>query len=377
MEAKRVPGWKDKVLFTPGPLTTSRTIKQATLRDVGHRDFEFIQMVKDIRKKLLVLAGVADQGYETVLMQGSGTYSVEAVISTALPANGKLMLIINGAYGKRIAKMAQVLKIASVECIYPEDALPDLREIEATLKEDAAITHVAIVHCETTTGLMNPIKEVGEIVKKYGKIYIVDAMSSFGAVPMNLADCYIDYMISSANKNLEGIPGFAYVIVRRDVLLATEGNARSLSLDLLDQWKGLEKNGQFRFSPPTHCILALNQALHELDLEGGVKGRAARYRENYETLVAGMRAMGFKEYLRPELQGYIITSFRYPTDPNFDFEEFYTRLNDKDYVIYPGKVSDADCFRIASCGRIFKNDIRDVLRAIPETITEMGVTLTR
>ena len=351
MEAKRVPVWKDKVLFTPGPLTTSRTIKQATLRDIGHRDFEFIQIVKDIRKKLLVLAGVADQGYETVLMQGSGTYSVEAVISTALPANGKLMLIINGAYGKRIAKMAQVLKIASVECIYPEDALPDLREIEATLKEDAAITHVAIVHCETTTGLMNPIKEVGEIVKKYGKIYIVDAMSSFGAVPMNLADCYIDYMISSANKNLEGIPGFAYVIVRRDVLLATEGNARSLSLDLLDQWKGLEKNGQFRFSPPTHCILALNQALHELDLEGGVKGRAARYRENYETLVAGMRAMGFKEYLRPELQGYIITSFRYPTDPNFDFEEFYTRLNDKDYVIYPGKVSDADCFRIAKIGR--------------------------
>jgi len=370
---QQINGWKDKILLTPGPLITSRTVKQAMLRDLGSRDFEFIEIVRDIRRRLLTVGGVAEAGYEAIPMQGSGTYALESVVSSTIPQDGKILVIINGAYGTRIAKIASVLKIDTAKLEYPEDRLPDLAEISAALEKDRAITHVAVVHCETTTGIMNPVEEIGQIVTRFGRIYFVDAMSSFGAVPLNLANWGIDYLVSSSNKCIEGVPGFAFVLARRDTLLATEGYARSVSLNLLDQWRGLEKDGQFRFTPPTHALLAFHQALFELDAEGGVEARAARYRSNYETLLAGMRAMGFKEYLRPEHQGYIITSFLYPADPNFLFEEFYRRLNEKDFVIYPGKVSNAACFRIGNIGRIFEQDVRNALAAIRDTIAEMGV----
>lgn len=372
---RRIPGWKDKVLFTPGPLTTSRTVKQAMLRDLGSRDFELIEIVQGIRRRLLELGGVAEAGYEVVILQGSGTFSVEAVISSMIPPDGKLLIAINGAYGKRIAQIASVLGIDTHLLQYPEDSKPDPGEIAAVLGADASVSHVAVVHCETTTGIINPIEEIGAVVKDSGRRYFVDAMSSFGAIPLDLAGCGIDYLVSSANKCIEGVPGFGFVLARRDALLEAEGYARSLSLDLLAQWRGLEANGQFRFTPPTHALAAFHQALLELEAEGGVEGRAARYRANHQTLVAGMRELGFQEYLRPEDQGYIITSFRYPAHPNFDFDQFYRRLNEQDYVIYPGKVSDADCFRIGSIGRISIADVRGLLAAIRETLVEMEIEL--
>ncbi len=370
---KQIPGWKDKILFTPGPLTTSQTVKQAMLRDLGSRDSEFIGLVKDIRHKLVELGQADTDEYTTVLMQGSGTFGLEAVVSSTVPPDGKLLVIINGAYGKRLVKIASILKIDTVTLEYPENTTPDLREIENTLKTDKDITNVSVVHCETTTGIINPIREIGEFVVKSGAKYFVDAMSSFGAVPVNLAECNIDYLVSSANKCIEGMPGFSFVLCKLSSLKETAGYARSLSFDLLSQYQGLEKNGQFRFTPPTHVLAAFRQALAELEAEGGVPGRAERYRKNYETLIAGMRQMGFKEYIKPEDQGYIITSFLYPDDPNFSFAEFYESLNQKDYVIYPGKVSDADCFRIGNIGRIFEADIKALLAAIRETIAEMGV----
>ncbi|MBC8496637.1 MAG: 2-aminoethylphosphonate--pyruvate transaminase [Anaerolineales bacterium] len=371
----KIPTWKDKILFTPGPLTTSRTVKQALLRDLGSRDYEFINIVADIRQRLLEAGGVADNGYEAIIMQGSGTFSLESVVSSTIPPGGKLLVIINGAYGRRIAQIAKVYDIEVVPLTYPENRPPNLAEIEAALTADEAITSVAVIHCETTTGIINPIKEIGEIVKRFGKDYFVDAMSSFGAVPFDLAECGIDYMVSSANKCIEGIPGFGIILAKRDTLLKTEGYARTFSLDLLAQLLRLAKDGQFRFTPPTHSLLAYHQALLELEAEGGVEGRAARYRANYETLIAGMRAMGFEEYIRPEDQGYIITSFPYPDHPNFDFEEFYRALNEKDYVIYPGKVSEADCFRIGSIGRIFPADMHALLAAIREMLVEMEIKL--
>ncbi len=370
-----IRGWKDKILFTPGPLTTSQTVKQAMLRDLGSRDFEFISMVREIRECLLAIGGVKKGEYEAVLMQGSGTFAIEAVVSSAIPPDGKLLVIINGAYGQRILKMAKVLKIEAVPLVFEEDCLPNLEKIESALLADKGITHVAVVHCETTTGIINPVQEIGEIVQKHGRVYFVDAMSSFGAIPISLSECHIDYLVSSANKCIEGVPGFAFAIARTSTLLATEGYARSLSLDLFSQWKGLEANGQFRFTPPTHALLAFRQALRELEEEGGVEGRAARYRRNYETLIAGMRGMGFIEYLPREFQGYIITSFRYPDHSKFSFEEFYRRLNERNYVIYPGKVSNADCFRIGNIGRIFESDVRDLLGAIREAVKEMGIEL--
>ncbi|MHC4322722.1 MAG: 2-aminoethylphosphonate--pyruvate transaminase [Planctomycetota bacterium] len=374
-ETKKISHWKDKILFTPGPLTTSRTVKQALLRDLGSRDIEFIELVKDIRRKLVELGQASSDEYTTVLMQGSGTFGLEAVVSSTVPSNGKLLVIINGAYGKRIARIASVLKIDTVTLEYPENTIPDPGDIENTLKADSKITNVVVVHCETTTGIINPIREIGEIVAKSGGKYFVDAMSSFGAVPIDLAECNIDYLVSSANKCIEGVPGFSFVLCKLSSVKETAGYARSLSLNLLDQYQGFEKNGQFRFTPPTHTLLAFHQALEELEAEGGVPGRAERYCKNYETLVAGMRQLGFKEYLEPEDQGYIITSFLYPDDSKFSFEKFYESLNQKDYVIYPGKVSDADCFRIGNIGRIFEADVKALLGAIAETITEMEIIL--
>jgi len=365
---------RDKPLFTPGPLTTSRTVKQAMLRDVGSRDNEFIELVARVRTRLLDAAGASTaDGYEAVLMQGSGTFAVEAVLSSAISPHGRLLAIVNGSYGERIAAIARRHRIETVVLKYAENALPDVREIEATLQADPDLEMVAVVHCETTSGVVNPIEEIGRAVRAAHRRYFVDSMSAFGAVPFDFLGCHVDYLVSSANKCIEGVPGFGFCLCRRAALEAAEGWARTLSLDLLAQWRGLEKNGQFRFTPPTHALLAFDQALAELEAEGGVVGRAQRYRENHETLVAGMRRLGFREYVPAELQGYIITSFRYPEHPQFNFDEFYLRLSDSGFVIYPGKVSDADCFRIGTIGRIYSGDVRALLHAIEDALVQLGM----
>lgn len=366
---------KDRLLFTPGPLTTAHSVKEAMLRDLGSRDTAFVETVRRIRRSLLEIGGVAGGSYEAVLMQGSGTFGIESVIGSITPPGGRWLFVINGAYGRRMAQIAEALGISHVRQSFPEDEQPDLDSIRRALKTVPEFTHVAVVHCETTTGILNPIREVGSLVQRHGKVFLVDAMSSFGAVPIDFAASAIDYLVSSANKCIEGVPGFSFVLARRDDLVRTEGWARSLSLDLFAQWKGLEENGQFRFTPPTHTLLAFEQALAELDAEGGVSGRAERYRRNHETLVRGMRELGFREYLAPDVQGYIITSFHYPTHPSFDFETFYGLLNERGFVIYPGKVSDADCFRIGTIGQVTPDDIERLLSAVAEVLQEMRIAL--
>jgi 2-aminoethylphosphonate-pyruvate transaminase len=367
---------RDKPLFTPGPLTTSSTVKAAMLRDLGSRDGEFIEIIRRLRNRLLEVAGVSQQdGYECVLMQGSGTYTVESVISSAVAPDGKLLVIINGAYGERIAAIAERHAIQTVIIRAKENILPDLDQVRRILASQPEICMTAVVHCETTSGIMNPIREIGELAREFGSKYFVDSMSAFGAVPLDITACHIDFLVSSANKCIEGVPGFAFAICRRDALLAIEGISRTVSLDLLAQWQGLERSGQFRFTPPTHTLLAFDQALSELEAEGGVAGRARRYRDNHETLARGMSELGFCEYVRPHLQGNIITSFRYPDETPFDFDDFYRRLNDKGFVIYPGKVSDADCFRIGTIGRLFPHDVRALLAAIQAVLTDMGLTI--
>jgi 2-aminoethylphosphonate-pyruvate transaminase len=371
-----IPSAGDKPLFTPGPLTTSRTVKQAMLRDLGSRDAEFIETVRRIRARLLDVAGVSQSGgYETILLQGSGTFAIEAVLSSAVPPAGKLLAIINGAYGQRIAAIARRHGIEVIAQACQENELPDVALVEQTLRTTPDIDMVVVVHCETTSGIINPIEDIGQLVAQHRASYFVDSMSAFGAVPFDFQQCHIDFLVSSANKCIEGVPGFAFAICNREALLATEGWARTVSLDLLAQWQGLEKNGQFRYTPPTHTILAFDQALNELEAEGGVAGRAQRYRENHEVLLQGMQGLGFEEYVSRDLQGDIITSYYYPDSDRFEFEEFYNRLSDKGQVIYPGKVSDADCFRIGNIGRLFPNDIRILLAAIRETMQEMGIAI--
>jgi len=366
----------EKLLFTPGPLTTSLTVKKAMLNDLGSRDITFIETVEWVRKKLLEITGLNRQmGYDTIIMQGSGTFGLESVTSSVIPKNGKLLVIVNGAYGERMVRIAHVHNIDVIDLVYEENVPPMANDVDQILTNRPEITHVSIVHCETTTGIMNDIESIGKVVKKHNKVYIVDAMSSFGAVPVDFKKCGIDYLVSSSNKCIEGVPGFSFVICRKEELMNAKDNARTLSLDLYAQFEGLEKNGQFRFTPPTHAIMAFAEALRELEMEGGVEGRAKRYTENHIALLQGMRVMGFKEYLEPAVQGYIITSFLYPNNPNFLFSTFYSLLSERGYVIYPGKLSKEDCFRIGNIGKINKGIINDLLSNIHEVLELMKVTM--
>ena len=364
---------KDPLLFTPGPLTTSAAVKAAMQRDIGSRDADFIELVASIRSELLRIAGVSrERGYEAVLMQGSGTFGLEAVISSVLPRDGRFVVLANGAYGKRMAMIAERLGISTRQACWPENESPHPTAVQGLIEEEPAATHVAMVHCETTTGILNPLEEIARIVKASGREFIVDAMSSFGGVPVDLSKLEIDYLVSSPNKCLEGVPGFSFVLARREALERTKGRARSVSLDLFAQWEGFEGNGQFRFTPPTHALLAFARALEELREEGGVPGRAARYRANHETLRTGMRRLGFAEYLPAARQSNIITAFRYPDDPNFRFEDFYHRLRARGFVIYPGKLTQVGSFRIGTIGRIKEKDLEHLGDAIGEVLAEIG-----
>lgn len=342
------------------------------LRDLGSREPEFIATVKRVRSKLLELAAVRDGAFECVLVQGSGTFCVESVITSVVPPEGSLLVAVNGAYGERMVRIAQVAGIDVAPIRFAEDEPVDAARVREALAAQR-FSAVGMVHSETTTGMINSVAEIGPVVADAGAMFIVDAMSSFGAIPIDLVVARVDFVVSSANKCIEGVPGFAFAICRREALLATEGNARSLSLDLLAQWRGLETDGQFRFTPPTHAILAFDQALRELEAEGGVAGRGGRYRENHDALVEGMVGLGFRPFLAPESRGYIITSFHYPSDPAFVFEDFYQRLADRGFIIYPGKLTKTDCFRIGTIGRIFPADVRALVAAIGEVLDDMGI----
>jgi 2-aminoethylphosphonate-pyruvate transaminase len=361
----------DPYLLTPGPLTTSKGVKEAMLRDLGSRDRDFIELNASVRDRLLAIAGDAP-GRVCVPLQGSGTFAIEAMLGTLVPADGRLLVLANGAYGQRMALIARrqgrnVLVLAS-----PEDQPNDVHALDGALA-DPSIGHVAVVHCETTSGMLNPIDEVAAITARHGRGLLIDAMSSFGALALGAGPIRFDALAASANKCLEGVPGLAFVIAREEALAASEGNAPSLALDLFDQWQAMEHSGQWRFTPPTHVLAALSQALAEHAAEGGALGRRARYEENCRILVAGMRELGFEPLLPERLQAPIIVTFRMPADPRFAFGDFYDRLREKGYVIYPGKLTLAPSFRIGCIGRIGAAEMRGALTAIGATLAEMGV----
>ncbi len=365
----------DNKLFTPGPLNTKLSVKEAMLHDMGSRDTEFLSGVKEIREELLNLARVTiEEGYDTVLMQGSGTFGVEAVISSVIPRDGHLLLITNGAYGDRIGDMAKAYNIKATTLSYKENIVPPQEDVEEALKNDGSITHIAIIHCETTTGIFNNIEQVGKIARKYNKIYIVDAMSSFGAVPIDFKGFGIDFLISSSNKCIEGVPGFSFVIFKVTALEGCKDYARTVSLNLYGQWAYMKNTDQFRFTPPIQVILAFQKAIQELKAEGGIEKRSERYQQNYRLLIEGTEKIGLRTYLKKRDQGYIITSFLFPEHPNFDFTKFYEKLHQRGQVIYQGKLSDTNCFRIGNIGQLYPADIEKLVFEIQEVFEDMDVT---
>ena len=366
------------LLLTPGPLSTTRTVREAMMQEFSTWDVDYNSIVQSIRERLVSLAtcdSINLGAYTATLMPGSGTFVVESVIGSVIPPNGRLLVLNNGAYGERITKISRMLGIDTVELQQAEIESTGLGQVEQMVANDQGITHVAMVHCETTTGMLNPVEAVGEIVRRHGRVFILDAMSSFGGIPMSMESTGAHYLISSANKCIQGVPGFGFVVADRATLGGTEGWARSHSLDLLDQWREMEANGgKWRFTSPTHVVSAFSQALDELEAEGGIDARHTRYIANQKTMVNGMRDIGFRTLIKDEVQSPIITSFYYPDSAGFDFQKLYDALKSRGFVIYPGKVSHAQCFRIGSIGDVHPSDMAELIGHVSEVINEMGIS---
>ena len=362
----------DPLLLTPGPLTTSKRVKEVMVHDWGSRDAAFLRINREVLERLPDIVN-ARGTHVTVPMQGSGTFAVEAMLTTFVPRTGKVLLLINGAYGQRAKRICDIARRAYAVHETPEDTPPDLAEIEKALQADKSITHVFAVHCETTSGILNPIVEIGALVERHGRRLLIDAMSAFGALPLDAAKTTFDAVAASSNKCIEGVPGLGFVICRQAALAETKGNATTLVLDLHDQWQNLAKTGQYRFTPPIHVIVSFHQALTEFWAEGGQPGRGKRYAENGKVLIEGMRKLGFATLLPDRLQAPIIVTFHMPKDPKFVFEAFYDRLKERGYVIYPGKLTVADSFRIGCIGRLNADHMRGVLAAVAEVLSELGV----
>ena len=321
-----------------------------------------IRKSRAIREKLLELAHVSESEYTTVLMQGSGTFGVESVLTSVIGKDDVLLICANGAYGKRMGDIAKHAGISYIIYDEPYDQMPSAEKVAKLLEENPQVTHVSMVHSETTSGLLNDIAAIGELAKKYNKKFIVDAMSSFGGVDINVPELGITYLVSSANKCIQGVPGFSFIIANVGDLKQTKGIARSLSLDLYAQWETMEKDGgKWRFTSPTHVVAAFSQALKELAAEGGITARNARYTATNRALRKGMEELGFKAYIDEAHQGPIITTFFYPENCKFTFAKMYAYLKDHSYVIYPGKLTDAETFRLGNIGEIYMDDVEKIL----------------
>ena len=362
----------DPWLLTPGPLTTSVDVKAAMGHDYGSRDTYFIALNRRVRERLLDIVN-AQSTHVCVPLQGSGTFVVEAMLGCFVPRDGKVLILVNGAYGQRMSRMCEYLGRGYDVLETPEDTPCDAGALDRVLNTDSTITHVAVIQCETTSGILNPVETLAEVSARHQRGFLIDAMSAFGAVALDARTVAFDALVASSNKCLEGAPGMGFCIARQDALEKTAGNSHSLSLDLHDQWVSMESSGQWRFTPPTHIILAFDRALEEFAAEGGVIGRHSRYAENCRILVEGMRGLGFKTLLPDELQAPIIVTFHTPSDPKFDFETFYDGVRHRGYVIYPGKLTVADSFRVGCIGRLGASEIEGALAAMRETLADMGV----
>ncbi len=363
---------RDPILLTPGPLTTSLATKMAMLRDWGSWDSSFNAVTARLRQKLTAIIH-AGETHVCVPLQGSGTFAVEGAVNTLVPRDGHLLVLINGAYGKRLARLATMMgrRVSTFETA--DDVPTTAADVERLLKADPSITHVGAIHCETSTGIENPLHAIAQVVAHEGRRLIVDAMSSFGALPIDARTTPFDALIAASGKCIEGPPGMGFVFVRRDVLEHCEGNSTSLALDLHDQWVYMEKTTQWRFTPPTHVVVALDTALDQYIAEGGQPARLARYTANCETLLAGMRELGFRSFLPSAIQAPIIVTFHAPADAGYEFKAFYERVRDRGFVLYPGKLTQVETFRVGCIGAIGDTEMRHAVNAVRDALADLGI----
>ena len=363
---------RSPILLTPGPLTTSDKTRAAMLRDWGSWDSDFNQITARIRQQVLRIVH-GEASHECVPLQGSGTFSVEAAIGTIVPRDGHVLVPNNGAYCQRIARICKVLGRRVTTIDYREDQQVQAADVDRALEADPSITHVALVHCETGTGVLNPLHDVALVVEKHGRGLIVDAMSSFGAIDIDARRTPFDAVVAASGKCLEGVPGMGFVIVRRSTLEKCEGNSHSLAMDLYDQWMYMGKTTQWRFTPPTHVVAALDEAITQFVEEGGLEARGGRYARNCKALIDGMAALGFRSYLDPAIQAPIIVTFHAPDDPKYDFKTFYQEVKKRGYILYPGKLTQVETFRVGCMGHFGEAGIPGAVAAVADTLEAMGI----
>jgi 2-aminoethylphosphonate-pyruvate transaminase len=363
---------RDRILLTPGPLTTTLRTKLAMLKDWGSWDAEFNAVTASLRTRLLDI--VHGQGSHVVVpLQGSGTFSVEAAVATLVPRDGHVLVLDNGAYCKRAAKLTEMMGRRASVMAFDEDAPVSAAALDARLKSVASISHVVLIHCETGTGVENPLAEVAAVCEKHGKGLIVDAMSSFAALPIDARTMRFDALIAASGKCLEGVPGMGFVFIRQAVLAECAGRSQSLAMDLFDQHSYMERTGQWRFTPPTHVVVALHEALTQFIEEGGQSARLARYADNCATLIDGMAALGFKPFLKPEVQAPIIVTFHAPAHAHYDFKRFYEGAKARGFILYPGKLTQIETFRVGCIGAIGRVEMKQAVAAVADTLREMGI----
>ncbi|HZZ13607.1 MAG TPA: 2-aminoethylphosphonate--pyruvate transaminase [Paraburkholderia sp.] len=367
------PAKGEPYLLTPGPLTTALSTKEAMLRDWGSWDGDFREMTAQLRRALLDIAGDTAGEYDCVPLQGSGSYCVEAMLGSLIPRDGHALVLANGAYGKRVATTLGYLGRACTVLDKGDYLPPRGAEIETLLDADPRITHVIAVHCETSSGILNPLEEIAAATAKKGRKLLIDSMSAFGAVPLDVREIACEAFVSSANKCIEGVPGFGFVIARKSALEQAKGRSHSLSLDVYDQWDVMNRTGQWRFTPPTHAVAAFIEALRLHKLEGGQPGRLARYASNRDALVAGMQELGFEPLLNARWRSPIIVTFFSPAHPSFKFERFYDLMKQQGFIIYPGKLTVVDSFRIGCIGLVDEYVMRRVVDACARSLAAMGV----
>jgi 2-aminoethylphosphonate-pyruvate transaminase len=360
------------ILLTPGPLTTSDRTRAAMSRDWGSWDADFNQITARIRQRVLQIVH-GEATHECVPLQGSGTFSVEGAIGTVVPRAGHVLVPNNGAYCQRLVKICKVLnrKVSTIN--YTEDKQVQAADVDRALAADPTITHVALVHCETGTGVLNPLHEIALVVAKHGRGLIIDAMSSFGAIEIDARKTPFDAVIAASGKCLEGVPGMGFVIVKRSTLEKCEGNSHSLSVDIYDQWIYMEKTTQWRFTPPTHVVAALDEAITQYIEEGGLAARGGRYARNCKGLIDGLSKIGFRTYLDPKIQAPIIVTFHAPDDPKYDFKTFYQEVKKRGYILYPGKLTQVETFRVGCIGHFGEAGIPGAVAAIADTLKAMGI----
>lgn len=367
---------KRNILLNPGPSTTTDTVKMAqVVPDICPREQEFAEMMRELRADLVKIVHGDPEKYTSVLFCGSGTINIDVCLNSLLPAEKKVLVINNGAYSARAVEVCQYYGLPFIELKYPVDEIPDLNEVEQTLKNNPDIALVHTTHNETGTGILNPIREIGALAHKYNAVFTVDTTSTLAMRPIDIEKDNIDFCMASAQKGLMSMTGLSFIIGNKNIIEASaEYPKRSYYCNLFLQYDFFEKTGEMHFTPPVQTVYATKQALKEY-FEEGEQNKWARHTRVFNAINAGLDRLGFRQVIKPELRAGLVSSAIYPDDPNWSFEAVHDYCYERGYTIYPGKISTTNTFRLCALGAIDEEDIAGFFKVFEEALKANNISV--